>query len=87
MARGPEGEEFHLAATQPIRIGYIICSRGEPLCGTPHRVRLPPPLLFRPDITCWICDLLARRDGIAVAQEWAEPAPATTTPPAARRAG
>lgn len=65
MAHTSDGEEFHLAPLQRIRVGYVLCHRGEPLCGTPWRVRLPG-LLFPPEVTCWLCELLAARDGITV---------------------
>lgn len=70
VARTPDGDVFHLAATQAIRIGYIICARAEPLCGTWRRLRLPG-LLFRPDDICWTCELIAQRDRISTLEEWA----------------
>lgn len=67
-ARTPDGDVFHLAPVRPVRVGYIICGRAEPLCGTSRRLRLPG-LLFHTEITCWICALIAERDGLVVAIE------------------
>ena len=61
----------HLAATRRIRIGYIACDPGEPLCGTPAALHPCPPALFPlpPDITCWLCAALAKREHILIAGE------------------
>jgi hypothetical protein len=66
VVREAVAEVFHLAASQRIRIGYIACEKGEVLCGAP--VALQPCLgaLFAPAVTCWLCALLAERDGIAI---------------------
>ncbi len=52
---------FHLAPARRIRIGYIACLPGEALCGTPAR---PHGHLFPPAVTCWMCEVIAARDGI-----------------------
>jgi hypothetical protein len=66
VVREALAEVFHLAASQRIRIGYVACEKGEVLCGAP--VALQPCLstLFAPAVTCWLCALLAARDGIAI---------------------
>lgn len=67
VVREAIAEVFHLAASVRIRIGYIICEKGEPLCGV--LAALQPCLgeLFPPSVTCWMCACIAKRDGIAVA--------------------
>jgi hypothetical protein len=60
------GSAVHLAATQRIRISYIICDPGEPLCGTPKPLQPSLDALFAPAVTCWLCLAIARRDGITI---------------------
>lgn len=61
-SRGESSAVFHLAATHRIRIGYTACLPGEALCGTAVR---PHGQLFPPAVTCWMCAVIARRDGIS----------------------
>jgi hypothetical protein len=65
--REAAAQVFHLAASRRGRIGYISCAPGDVLCGAP--VPLQPCLgsLFPPAVTCWMCALIAGRDGILTA--------------------
>jgi hypothetical protein len=58
---------YHAVAAQPVRIGFILCSSGEPLCGTTAALELCPDDLFPPEVTCSRCAVIAAREGIAVA--------------------
>ena len=69
VVREAATETYHLAASQRIRIGYISCGPGEPLCGTTSALQECLDTLFQValEVTCWLCALIAKRDGITVA--------------------
>ena len=56
---------FHLVPTRKIRVGYPHVLPGDPVCGTRARLERPG-FLFLPDITCWMCAVIAIRDRITI---------------------
>ena len=57
---------YHLTASQPVRLGYVTCSAGEPLCGTTAALQ---PCLdgLSSAPTCHLCAALAEREHITIA--------------------
>jgi hypothetical protein len=57
---------YHLAATERIRVGYVIRDPCDPLCGEPAAMQPVPPSLFpvKHEVTCHLCPVIARRDEI-----------------------
>jgi hypothetical protein len=58
---------YHLTACQPVRLGYVICEKGEPLCGT--TAPLQPCLGGMSSVAaiCHLCAALAERERITFA--------------------
>ncbi len=46
------GDVYHAIACQPLRIGYVVCAEGEPLCGTTTALLPCPDGLYPPQVTC-----------------------------------
>ena len=55
---------YHLIASQPIRLGYITCAEGEPLCGTGAPLQRCLQAMAADSATCHICAALAEREQI-----------------------
>jgi hypothetical protein len=58
---------YHLVAAQRIRIAYVSCAAGEPLCGTTAALEPCPAGLFPPPVTCARCAAIATREHISIA--------------------
>jgi hypothetical protein len=57
---------YHLIASQPLRLGYILCAIGEPLCGTTAALQPCLGASFAAAATCHICAALAEREHILI---------------------
>ena len=69
VVREAKAQVFHLAATRRGRIGYISCGPGEVLCGIPRALQPCLGSLFPPEVTCWMCALIAERDHITIGSD------------------
>lgn len=58
----------HVVASEPVKVGYVTCGPGEPLCGTTGALQPCPDGLFPPAVTCPMCAAIAEREGIAVGE-------------------
>ena len=56
----------HLLASQAVRLGYVTCGIGEPLCGSPAPLQPSLGASFDAVATCHICAALAEREHIAI---------------------
>lgn len=57
---------YHAIAGQRVRVGYIVCAAGEPLCGIRATLQPCPAGLFPPQVTCQVCATVAAREGISI---------------------
>jgi hypothetical protein len=63
--RLPQGV-YHAVASQRVRLGYVTCGPGEPLCGTTAALQPCPDGLFPPSVTCPLCAALVARERISI---------------------
>jgi hypothetical protein len=64
---------YHLVASEPVKVGYIVCNPSEPLCGTTATLQSAPDGLFAPAVTCSACAAIAEREHIAVSSPESQP--------------
>lgn len=57
---------YHAVASERIKVGYVTCGPGEPLCGTTAALEPCREGLFAPAVTCPLCAAIAERERIVV---------------------